>query len=123
MGVSRIDKLIVDPAGANNMTGVATVLSTPVRMDSLQQLSLELNYTGTPTGVLTWEDSDTYDPVLNPNAVFFTLATTAALTNPAGAAGSQMVAVTKRGKWGRVRYVNSASTGSLSVRAFGTGVV
>lgn len=123
MGVSRIDKLIIDPAGANNMTGTTTVLSTPVRMDSLQQLSLEVAFTGTPTGTLTWEDSDAYDPATNPNASFFTLATTAALANPAGAGASQMVAVTKRGKWGRVRYVNASGTGQVSVRAFGTGVV
>jgi len=122
MGVSRIDKVIIDPAGANNMTGTATVLSTPIRMDSLQQLSLELSYTGTPNGTPTWEDSDSYDPVTNPNATFFTLATTAALAAIA-AAGSQMVAVTKRGKWGRMRYVNTSGTGQLTVRAFGTGVV
>jgi hypothetical protein len=88
MGVSRIDKVIIDPAGANNMTGTNVVLSTPIRMDSLQQLSLEGTYTGTPTGAFTWEDSDTYDPVTNPNAVFFTLATTAALPSPAAGAGS-----------------------------------
>lgn len=123
MGVSRLDKLIIDPAAANNMTGTNTVLSTPIRMDSLQQLSLEVVFTGTPTGVLTWEDSDSYDPVTNPNAAFFTLATTAALANPAGAGASQMVAVTKRGKWGRVKYVNASGTGALTVRAFGTGVV
>jgi hypothetical protein len=122
MGKSRIDKLVIDPAGSTNMTGT-NLLTGYVNMAVLDNLTFEPIWTGTPTGTFAVADSDSYDPVSNPGATFNTVTPSPALVNPTGAAGQGIYAITKRGKWVRWQYTNSSSTGSLSVRAFGVGTI
>jgi hypothetical protein len=120
---------VVDPAGANNMTGVATVMSLVMetQMFDSNEMSFEIQWTGTPTGTIVFEGSSQYDPISNPGATFVTISN-ASLLNPvaptiAGSPGSYIGAFFKpaMAKWVRWRYVNTSGTGQLSIWAFGKG--
>jgi hypothetical protein len=119
---------IINSLGANNMTGTAIVLSNVIDMLFVDlAASVELKITGTPTGTLSFEGSDQYDPVNNSGATFVPLAGTAltpALTNPAGAGSTQLMALTAQAlgcRYVRLRYVNTSSTGVLDAWFHGRG--
>jgi len=130
---------IIDSAGANNMTGTATVLSNVIDMREVDTaFSLEIQITGTPTGTLTLLGSNQYDALTNPGtgasvpAKFASLAVplaagavTPALPGVAGAASSTICAATAQAlgcRYLQLKYVNSASTGTLNAWAHGRGV-
>lgn len=120
---------IINAAGANNMTGTATVLSAPIDMlDVDSAASLEIQITGTPNGTLSLLGSDQYDLKNNPGAVFVPLAAgavTPALPAVAGAASATIVALAAQAlgcRWIQLKYVNATSTGQLNVWMHGRGV-
>jgi hypothetical protein len=120
---------IINSAGATNMTGTAIVLSSIVDMLAADTTaSLEIKITGTPTGTITVEGSNQYDPLNNPSATFVPLAAGAvspALPAIAGAASNTICALTAQAlgcRYFRVRYVNTSSTGVLNVWMHGRGV-
>ena len=129
MGKQLLQVKAIDPFGLNNMTGVASIVSAPVEMYwyDVSRFSLELLWTGTPTGTLALEGSMQYDPVTNPNAVFLPINSNfgpfPAFTNPAGAGGSYigMVSPLAGAKWLRLRYTNSSGTGQLSAWFYARG--
>lgn len=110
------------------MTGTAVVLSNVMDLLCVDQATLEIIITGTPTGTLSVEGSDRYQPIEN-NAVTFTplaaAAVTPALPAVAGAGSSTIVALTAQAlgcRYFRLRYVNSSGTGVLNVWFSGKGV-
>lgn len=115
--------------GTNVLT--SAILDTSM-LNGTKDLSLELQWTGTPTGTFLWEGSNSYDPSTNPGATFITIPTaqtSPSLTagNPAGAAGSylgSLVTNVERGsaKWVRLRYTNATGVGALDGWAFLRGV-
>lgn len=121
---------IVNSLGLTNMTGAAVVLGPTGAVDMLSvdtNASIEIQITGTPTGTLTLEGSNQYEPITNASATFVPLAAGAinpALPAVAGAAVSYIGNLTAQAlacKWVRLRYVNSASTGQLNAWFHGRG--
>jgi hypothetical protein len=125
MGASNslLNRQIITAVG-NNMTGVAAVVSDPIDTWQFNQVCIELQITGTPTGVLTIEGSNQYDPIKNPSATFVPLPASAMLPSlpaVAGAALSYIGSANTGARWIRWRYVNSASTGVLNAWENATG--
>jgi hypothetical protein len=118
---------IIDPAGANNATGTATVVSSAIETFPYDNsVSFEVQTTGTPSGTITMEGSDQYDPTNNPNATFIPINTVfngVVIPTIAGAPVSAYFTHTRpvMSKWMRIRYVNSAGSGTISIWAFGKG--
>jgi hypothetical protein len=54
-------------------------VSDPIDTWQFNQVCIELQITGTPTGVLSIEGSNQYDPIKNPSATFVTLPSSAML--------------------------------------------
>jgi hypothetical protein len=122
---------ILDPFGTNNMTGTSTIFSMAIETYpyDTNQLSFEVQVTGTPTGTLTFEGSNQYDPKNNPGISFITISA-ATLLNPAvpAVAGapfnpSYMATALKPASftWVRWKYINASGSGQLSIWAFGKG--
>lgn len=108
----------------------ATFVSPVVDTQLADGVAWEALYTGTPTGVFTFESSNQYDATNNPNPTFIAIPAAeviGTLPVPAGAGGSFMVttpgAARARGagRYQRLRYTQSGGTGSLDLWAFGTG--
>lgn len=110
------------------MTGAAVVLSSVLDMLTADRGGLEIQIAGTPTGTLSLEGSNQYDPITNNAATFVPLAAGAinpALPAVAGAAVAYIGNFTAQAlspRYVRLRYVNSASTGQLNVWACDVGV-
>ena len=117
---------IITSGAGNNMTGVATVLSSIVDLLSADLAAgLEIQITGAPTGTLSLQGSIQYDLKNNPNAVFVPLlagAVTPALPAVAGAASTTIVAFAAQAlgcRYVQLKYVNTSGTGHLDVWAHG----
>ena len=108
--------------GANNATGAATV-TQDVELDTSQfgTVNWEIRITGTPTGTLTLEGTNQQSPSNSNKALstaFFTLPSTAmnpALPAVAGAAVNYSGDLVSGIRFVRIKYVNSASAGTLDV--------
>lgn len=107
-----------DAAGggaAPSKNGVAvsstnTAYSTPW---SYATFGLHLEWTGTPTGVLTFWMSDKEQPDLTSDADWVQ-DTGFAPTNPAGSAGKMRDDVANaNARWKRIKYVNASGSGTL----------
>jgi hypothetical protein len=128
---------ILDPAGANNMTGTAAIVSMaieafPYDIDFLS-FEVQIAPAGTASGTLTFEGSNQYDPISNPGATFIQI-NAPTLLNPAvpaivtgafatGLPNQYLGSSLRPGmaKWLRWRYVNASGTGQISIWAFGKG--
>lgn len=117
------------PAVANNMTGVATVLSSIIDLRNVDGwASLEIVITGTPTGTLSLLGSDQYDPQTNASATFVPLAAAAVtpvLPTVAGSASSTICALAAQAlgcRYIQLKYVNTSGTGTLAAWFHGRGV-
>jgi hypothetical protein len=120
---------VIDAAGANNMTGTATVLSEPIDLRNVDATaSFEIQITGTPTGTLSVLGSNQFDALTNANATPVPLAAgavTPALPAVAGAASSTICALAAQALGCRyvwLKYVNTSGTGQLNAWAHGRGV-
>lgn len=120
--------------GANNMTGTAVVIGPAIDMLEVDKGGFELQIAGTPTGTLSLEGSDSYDPTQPPTAavnagiVFVPLAAAAmnpALPAVAGAVAPYIGNFTAQAlgcRTVRLRYVNVSGTGQLNAFLTGQGV-
>lgn len=91
------------------VTGTNTYLSLPIGIKNLDQVGLQLIWTGTPTGVFTVlhsPDGNLYDSItVNPS-----------ITQPAGSAGHWSVVLQfDPYQWVRVQYVNASGSGTVDV--------
>jgi hypothetical protein len=110
-------KLLIN---AQTMTGNLT--STPFNVQDLDNVALQLNFTGTPTGTFSVEVSLDYDPSVasSGNWVALSLSSTPAAS---GSANQILLDLSSLGApWVRVKYTFSSGTGTLNVYAFGKSV-
>lgn len=89
----------------------ATNNTTPVNILYLDNIGLEFSWpaTGSPNGTIAIQCSNSYDPILNPSATFYTVTPSPAVTNPAGSAGSFATTLSQLPyAWMRVLYTRSS---------------
>lgn len=115
---SLFNTLTSTGAAAHYTRGVA-VSSTNTyysqKISGSAYLSLQLSWTGTPTGVFTVWGSDKLEPNEANDTDWYAITPTQAPTNPAGAAASTSGRVNEFNcLWKRVKYVNASGTGTLS---------
>lgn len=95
------------------VTGANTYRSLKMAIDKYGMLGFEIRFTGTPTGTLTLWFSDLDQPDVTSDTDWIQ-DTTWAPVNPAGAAIKTKYTVSSlRGRWALVKYVNSASSGTI----------
>lgn len=106
------------------MTGTATITSTPTAANSgtsqpgqnvqnLDNLGLEISWTGTPTGTITVLGS-------NSGTTFYALTFNPAITQPAGSAGGYLINLNQfPWPWLQVKYTNASGTGTLNAWLYG----
>ena len=79
------------------------------------ELSLQLEWTGDPTGAFTIQGSDKAEPDETTDTDWYTIAATQDPTDPAGSASSTSGRVNDFNcRWKRVKYVNASGSGTLS---------
>lgn len=91
------------------VTGTNTYTSLPVNIKNLDNVGIQLIWTGTPTGtfsVLHSPDGVVYDPItLNP-----------AITQPAGSSGHWSVVLQQDPfNWVQIQYVNASGSGTVDM--------
>lgn len=90
-----------------------TYYSKPMIGENATGLSLQLEWSGTPAGVLTFWESDKPFPDLTSDTDWVQ-DTSFTPVNPAGSAGKfHADGFQKRSKWKRVKYVNASGSGTL----------
>lgn len=89
--------------------GTATYLSEPINIKNLDDIGLQLKWTGTVTGTFTVmhsPDGDDYDTIL----------LSPIITQPSGSAGTWSVVLQLEPyQWVKVQYVNASGTGTVDV--------
>lgn len=115
---SLFNALTSTGAAAHYTRGVA-VSSTNTyyssKISGSAYLSLQLAWTGTPTGTFTVQGSDKVAPVESTDTDWFTITPTQAPANPAGSATATSGRVNEFNcLWKRVKYVNASGTGTLT---------
>lgn len=90
------------------------VSSEPTNIMFMDNVSIEFDFTGTPTGTFFVDVSNTYDPILNPTPTWITLSLspTPVATGTSGVIG---IDYNQSGfQWMRVRYTATSGTGTLN---------
>jgi hypothetical protein len=111
---------VVSSVDTNGDMSVASITSNAIRLANKEDFSVRLAWTSTPTGTISVEVSNDWDPVLS-TGNWETLDSTfysPALTHPAGSASSQMIML--RGivaEYARVKYTRTGSSGTLTGKA------
>lgn len=98
---------------SGDMTG-NLVSSEPTNIMFMDNVSIEFDFTGTPTGTFFVDVSNTYDPILNPNPTWITLplSPTPVATGTSGVIG---IDYNQSGfQWLRVRYTATSGSGTLN---------
>ena len=91
----------------------ADITGTPTNIMFMDNVSIELQFTGTPTGTFYVDVSNTYDPISNPTPTWITLplSPTPVATGVAGVVG---IDYNQSGfEWVRVRYTRTSGSGTL----------
>lgn len=90
------------------MTGTSTIHSAKTQIQQLDNVGLQISWTGTAVGTISVECS-------NDDVTYYSLTFSPALTQPAGTAGGYLVDLNQNPFiWVRVSYVNSSGSGTLS---------
>lgn len=120
MGTKRVlpgYQVIPNPGNANTgapavlgvMTGTTVIISNPTNIQNLDNIGVQISWTGTAVGVIEIDCS-----IDGTN--YFALSFGPALTQPAGTAGGYLVNLTELPyPLIRVKYTNASGTGTLSV--------
>lgn len=91
------------------MASTNVIYSQIIEKSRIDDINLEVTFTGTPTGVIEVL-------VSNSGANFYALTFTPVLTQPAGAGGGYDINLTQlSSKYIMLRYTNTSGTGSLTV--------
>lgn len=94
------------------MTGTNTITSTTIDISNLDNIGLQITWTGTPTGTISINAS--IDEV-----AFIPLVFTPALGQPAGSGSSYLVRLNQVPyKFFNVTYVNTSGSGVLNIFIF-----
>lgn len=96
------------------MTGTATITGPVTEIRGFDNISYDIQFTGTPTGTFSVLVSSSYDPLTNPNAVFIPLILTPSPV-ASGSAGVIGIDINQSGfQWIKLTYTNTSSTGVLN---------
>lgn len=116
-------KLFVTPSGTDAnapvttgvaVSGASTYYSKMWSGGDSAAYSIQVVWTGTPTGTFTLQVSDKPNPIETSDADWVT-STEVAVVNPAGAAGQFLVSTTVSPHMKkRLKYVNSAGSGTIT---------
>lgn len=101
------------PSGVINgaMASTNTIYSQIIDTSRMDNIGLEVTFTGTGTGTITVQAS-------NSGKVFYPLTFNPALAQPAGSSGGYTIDINQYPyKYMMVKYVNSSGTGVLNVYA------
>lgn len=111
------------------MTGTAILVSLPTNISYKDSYAIELVWTGTPTGIFAVQGSVDYNPGLPQSAGTANAGNWVnipvvdvnnATPTAAGAAGVSLINMNQLAfPWIRVKYTNSAGSGSLTATIFG----
>jgi hypothetical protein len=114
MGVKRVIPGTPGGSGlhlinAGSMAGTATITSPTFNANNLDNVGLEVSWTGTPTGTISVLAS-----ISNEN--FYALTFDPTLTQPAGSPGAYLINLNQVPfPYVQVQYVNSSGSGTLDV--------
>lgn len=105
---------------AGVMSGTNVLTSTPMSLRHIDNIALQAQWTGTPTGTFAIQVSNDYQPPRTPGSTvpanagtWFTI--TPGLTNPAGAAASDRKTFADLpDAWIRLVYTNASGAGTLN---------
>jgi uncharacterized membrane protein len=93
------------------MASTNTIYTQIIDVSKMDNLGLEVTWTGTPTGTFTVNGS-------NSGINFYPLTFSPVLTQPAGGAGGYLIDLTQYPfKYILLEYVNSSGTGTITVYA------
>ncbi len=110
MGAKKTNQFKLLNAAA--ISGTATVTSAIQNFNNLDNLFIQIRFTGTPTGTFSVEGSAD-------GIIFDTFVFTPALTQPSGGALAYGINMNQiPAGWFRVVYTNSSGSGTLSVIYF-----
>lgn len=110
MGSKKTNKYHLINAGS--MTGTSVITSSSQNVENLDNIGLQVDWTGTPTGTIEVQGS--VDKV-----TFYSLTFNPVLAQPAGSASGYLINLNQfPWPWLRVKYTNASGTGSLSVWLF-----
>ncbi len=104
------------------MTGTSVIESQITNIRNFDNVSYDIQVTGTPTGAFSVQVSNSYDPITNPNATFIDLA----LSPSPGVAGTAIeigIDVNQSGfNWIKIIYTNVSGTGVANVYINGKSI-
>lgn len=111
------DHFCVPPVAAN-MAG--SIAGLPFDVRGLSTITCEIDWTGTPVGVITIGRSNLYNPTSNPSATFKDITFSPSLAAPAGSAGGMMLDIPSEGaEWLTGTYTRTSGTGMLTIKFHG----
>ena len=96
------------------MTGTSVNTSQISSIRNFDNISYDIEFSGTPNGAFQVEVSNSYDPITNPGATFIPLVLSPAPV-ASGSSGVIGIDINQSGfKWIKLVYTNSSSTGVLN---------
>ncbi len=105
-------------AAAHLTSGVAVSATNTyysAKISGSNYLSLQLAWTGTPTGTFTVQGSDKEIPNEASDTDWYSITPTQAPSNPAGSAAATSGRVNEfNSRWKRIKYVNASGSGTLT---------
>ena len=101
------------------MASTNAIVSEPLNMERVDNVGLEVEWTGNPTGAFVLEASNKYDPIRNASATFKAITLADPPDDPAGSASGWLLDLNQIPfRWVRLRYTNASGTGVLNAYAF-----
>lgn len=105
---------IFDSTTGTAMTGTATLTSNPTVLKYLDNVCIDLGFTGTPNGTFTVQTSLDYNPA-QPTLATWRDLTLSAVPMAVGVADNHQIFLNQVSFYAvRVKYVNTSGTGVLS---------
>jgi hypothetical protein len=99
----------------------ATGNTTPINIQYLDNIGIEFSWpaTNTPNGTIAIQCSNSYDPISNPNATFYTVTPSPTVTNPAGTAGSFITTLSQLPyAWLRISYTRASGGAGVNLSTY-----
>ena len=118
MGAKKVNQFWLIQNGV--MTGTSTILSTPQNLVNLDNIGLEVTWTGTPSGTISvlGSVSAAFPIVAGPN--YYALTFDPPLEQPAVSSGGYLIDLRQFPfPFMAIEYVNSSGSGVLNVYMFG----
>jgi hypothetical protein len=104
------------------MSGTSVITSQITEIRGFDNVSYEMDFTGTPMGTFSVQVSNSYDPITNPNATFIVLSLSPAPV-ASGSSGIIGIDINQSGfKYIKLVYTNASGTGVLNAFISGKAI-